>query len=349
MSRRNGFTLVELLVVIAIIGILVALLLPAVQAAREAARRNQCKNQLKQMALACLNHESTHQLMPTSGWGWRWQPDPNKGFGVDQPGGWTFNILPFIEEQSLRDAASGEGTQTEIEARLLQLVQSPIQLYSCPSRREATLYPYENKDPQGLTLGANLRSCRTGLCSVARTDYAGNAGNGTTQAAMGNTGPLSQTAVAAGYDSWIDDDHNGVLYQRSAVRLGKITDGMSKTALVGEKYVSPDDYSSGADFGDDQNIFVGHDQDNLRYTGLPGVGAIGPYLDKTGLRPMNAGLPNRTPAVTAPAPVFGAAHPGGMNFALCDGSVQAISYDIEGRVYFFYGGRNDDGDTYPGP
>ncbi len=87
MSRRKAFTLVELLVVIAIIGILIALLLPAVQAAREAARRNTCKNNLKQMALACLNHESTHGHMPTSGFGWRWQPDPDKGFGTESAGG----------------------------------------------------------------------------------------------------------------------------------------------------------------------------------------------------------------------------------------------------------------------
>jgi prepilin-type N-terminal cleavage/methylation domain-containing protein/prepilin-type processing-associated H-X9-DG protein len=364
-SRRNGFTLVELLVVIAIIGILVALLLPAVQAAREAARRTQCKNQMKQMGLAAMNHHDTVGHLPTSGWGWRWQPDPEKGYGVDQPGGWTFNVLPFMEEQSLRDLASGGGSRVEIEAKMLQLVQTPVGLFNCPSRRQPTLYQYQRND--SLPLGANLTSCRAdGSCSIARTDYAGNAGNGTSTADMGNTGPAALAAVDAGYNSWITNKHNGVMYQRSTVKFSKISDGTSKTALIGEKYVPTDYYTTGNCNGDDQNVFVGHDQDNLRYTGLPGApgatgvvgtGVIGPFPDTPGLTPMGVSsgvagsktLPTQARPSTPISPIFGGSHSGTINMAFCDGSVQSIAYDVDARVFFFYGGRADDGDVYPGP
>ncbi len=345
MNRREGFTLVELLVVIAIIGILVALLLPAVQAAREAARRNSCKNNLKQMALGCLNHELTHGFMPTSGFGWRWQPDPDKGYGKDQPGGWPFQILSFIEEPALRDLASGTQAGADREAKMLELVQTPIAIYVCPSRRAPRLYPLDRNN----FLAFNLLTCREGDCDIARADYAANAGN---SRPVGEGGPTSPAAIAS-FTNWITKSQNGVMYQRSQVKMGQITDGTTKTALIGEKYMDPFQYENGEDLGDDQNIFVGHDQDTLRYTGERDINtdvAVSwqPFQDSAGNYPQETGFLSHNENSDL-RPSFGSVHAGGMNMAFCDGSVQSISYSVDEGVYFQYGGRNDNDLNYPGP
>ena len=157
-----GFTLVELLVVIAIIGILVGLTLPAVQMAREAARRSSCANNLRQLAVAVLHHDEAHGWYPTGGSGADWIGDPDAGYGNKQPGGWIYNILSYIEEENLRQIGSGANGQAKREA-MVKLLEAPIEILHCPSRRGPRLFPYsgpstlQNVDPPA---------------KVAKNDYA---------------------------------------------------------------------------------------------------------------------------------------------------------------------------------
>jgi prepilin-type N-terminal cleavage/methylation domain-containing protein/prepilin-type processing-associated H-X9-DG protein len=88
--HRRGFTLIELLVVIAIIGILISLLLPAVQKIREAAARLQCQNNLKQIALANMNYENANGTFL-----------PGVGKNGCCWGTWMIPILPYMEQAPL--------------------------------------------------------------------------------------------------------------------------------------------------------------------------------------------------------------------------------------------------------
>jgi prepilin-type N-terminal cleavage/methylation domain-containing protein/prepilin-type processing-associated H-X9-DG protein len=126
---RQGFTLIELLVVIAIIAVLIALLLPAVQAAREAARRAQCVNNLKQIGLACHNYQSVNGSLPPGIKGSVW-------------GTWQVFILPFIEQAGMFNAWNYSGNNTIPNAdgpfryggyTNLTVTTSRINAYTCPS------------------------------------------------------------------------------------------------------------------------------------------------------------------------------------------------------------------------
>ena len=320
-TRRIAFTLVELLVVITIIGILIALLLPAVQAAREAARRMQCTNNLKQLGLGCLMHEQTHGHLPTGGWGSLWVGDADRGIGKKQPGGWIYNLLPFVEQQALyllpTDGKPNELTDPQL-AGAATMSQTPLASMNCPSRRLATqlAYPLSSQwKPK------NAMDTTT----VTRADYAANAGE---KYVCITDGPWSlQDGNGDSFWSPIDlqmGKSTGVIYTRSELKIAEITDGTSNTFLVGEKYANPDHYMTGEDGADNSTMFQGFDPDINRWT------------DTT-----VATVPKQDQAGAWAGYSFGSPHAGSCNFALCDGSVHSISYEIDATTYGYLGNRTD--------
>ncbi|MBN1912463.1 MAG: DUF1559 domain-containing protein [Pirellulales bacterium] len=317
-TRRAGFTLVELLVVIAIIGILIALLLPAIQAAREAARRIRCQNQIKQMALACLEHENALKHLPTAGWSYQYVGDPDRGAGKHQPGGWVYGTLPYLEQQAVHDLGKGM-TGAAKRTALMGQMQAAMPMQNCPSRRNSEGYRWSAT----YTL-INIDTPAVGDL-VARTDYAGNGGD------TRGTNPRPVSYAEGDKDSfWPDTSElNGLFYPRSTVKLRDVTDGTTQTFLLGEKYLNPDDYDTGADPGDNQSMYQGYDVDTVRFTGLDTrdpTSGFPPVRDTRGYMNQNA---------------FGSAHPSVCNFAMLDGSVRSVQYEIDITTYRQMGNSRD--------
>jgi prepilin-type N-terminal cleavage/methylation domain-containing protein/prepilin-type processing-associated H-X9-DG protein len=314
--KSSAFTLVELLVVITIIGILIALLLPAVQSAREAARRTQCVNNLKQMGLACTLHEQNQGFLPTSGWGWGWVGDPDRGFNKKQPGGWIYNILPYIEQQVLHDLGTGKPTAAK-RADATKVTATPLSFINCPSRRQSILYPVETGIP------AYLNSDY--VVAQPRNDYAINAGDRNCCAM--DRGPTSLPTGDSPSYAWNPPygplkDSTGVSFLRSEVKMTSVTDGLSNTYLIGEKYINPDNYYNGKDAADNLSVYQGYDIDLNRWVTL----SVFPMQDCPGF---------------ADSYRFGSCHSGNFNMVFCDGSVQSISYSIDPEIHRRLGNRMD--------
>jgi prepilin-type N-terminal cleavage/methylation domain-containing protein/prepilin-type processing-associated H-X9-DG protein len=354
-NPKSAFTLVELLVVITIIGILIALLLPAVQAAREAARQTQCRNNLKQLALGCLNHEQAHGHLPTGGWGFAWTGDADRGVDWRQPGGWIYNILPYMEQQPLHDMGESLGAWNSVEKKTahMQRISTPLGGLYCPSRRPAIAYPWNRSSAAS---GAQKANAGPGFpTAVGRSDYASNCGDiyvtqdyptypywaswvssnpgsGPSSVTEVENPPGQMTANARRSFAQIAALATGPIYCGSMTKIAEITDGTSNTYLAGEKYLMPDAYSTGVDFGDNEDALMGDNADIFRcvsFTAPPASTTI-QYLP-----PMQdtSGYSNYFR--------FGSAHGNGLHMAFCDGSVQMINYSIDQEIHRRLGNRAD--------
>jgi prepilin-type N-terminal cleavage/methylation domain-containing protein/prepilin-type processing-associated H-X9-DG protein len=334
---RVGFTLVELLVVIAIIGILIALLLPAIQAAREAARRMSCSNNLHNIGLAVLNFADGQKHMPYSADMWPEEADAS-GAWVGPPGGsldksnggpgysgrgWMVQILPQMEEQARFDAimaglktSDGKSNWTDppratrgsgmgvFDIRTIMQTQTPW--LSCPS--DLTAQPSDKQFHWTPIL-------------VATASY---------------KGVIGDDVVWKDFTTWKEgstpDCHNNVggcngLFWRTSyfkpLKLKDITDGLSKTFMVGECVVGQD-YHSAAFFADGDWASANVP---LNYF-LPGgaeADIIAEWYQVRGFRSY---------------------HPGGAQFVMADGSVQFIQDSIDGAAYRALATRNG-GETTP--
>jgi prepilin-type N-terminal cleavage/methylation domain-containing protein/prepilin-type processing-associated H-X9-DG protein len=298
-----AFTLVELLVVIAIIGILVALLLPAVQAAREAARRAQCSNHLKQIGIACLNHEGTYGILPDGGerfWLRRTVVDGRPTVAPNQNWSWAYQILPHFEYEPLWAVKDD-----------FEVARTPVSIYFCPSRRA----PESLSKPGGGIVWSQS----------AMIDYAGNAGTD-------QRGSQGWAALGDGKNGTIVRRPDGSKFRSGSVKVERITDGTTHTLLVGEKSFNQGRLGEWQ-AEDDAGYVDGWDFDTIRWGYFPPEPDWFDATDTTRWGNNGTLVPLRG--------AFGGPHPGGFQCVFVDGSVQSISHEIALTVFRGLSARDD--------
>ena len=319
-ARSRGFTLIELLVVIAIIAILIALLLPAVQQAREAARRTQCKNNLKQIGLAMHNFADAMGHLPQGARDYlsteplidnpSASPGPRCCSASDVVGwSWLYQILPYMEQTTVYNLAKPTATSADSDwaANRLAVAKTKIAGYTCPTRRPPTVYG-------------------TAPNQTFRADYVGNAGERKYTTSVYDPANPSGGAKEDIRIAGSSGDKTGVIVQTTRAKLiiERITDGSSNTIMVGEKAIGIDRY--GNDGGENEYWNdAGWDEDVIRHgAGTNNAGTV------FGIPPL--------PDIKAPNDGswynnFGSAHNAACHFVLADGSVRAISYNIDSLVF----------------
>ncbi len=251
---------------------------------------------------------------------------PERGFGPRQPGSWGYSLLPYIEQRPLWELGRNSNI-AEANARLVQ----PMPLFSCPTRRHAEIIPISDKYPYLKTL--KPFGSPPGL---AHSDYAINSG---ATLIVANPGPAT---LAAEYShDWPQPEgtsadpatqFTGISYFRTGTPLDRIIDGASQTYLVGEKYMHSEHYLTGESNADNDSLFTGFCSDNHRHTRLDLTLAADDSLPASSLLAQSR---------------FGSAHAAGANMVYCDGSVQAVSYDVDPLIHYRAGHCWDQGADPP--
>ncbi len=213
-TSRAGFTLIELLVVIAIIAILIGLLLPAVQKVREAAARMKCANNLKQLALACHNHNDSQGYLPRSA-------GPGYSYNANARNCWSWlaRLLPYFEQDNLYKWGNiASSTSTMNNSRLPDgtlACAAIIPTLLCPSDSSNHVYTDRN-NTNGTPMGP--------------TNYQGVAGSNWAW------GEARFRVSAPGGSNGLDQG-NGIFYRsdyNNKLAVQQIQDGTSNTLMIGE-------------------------------------------------------------------------------------------------------------------
>jgi prepilin-type N-terminal cleavage/methylation domain-containing protein len=365
-SLRAGFTLVELLVVIAIIGVLVALLLPAIQAAREAARRTDCVNRIRQLALAAHNYESANKKLPEHGTV-KIVSGTFKGALSSQA-----KLLPYMEQQNVQNLVDQEQHWRHDNNRVA--LRTPLPFLRCPSGLEIERTFINGRDT-GVVEETNLKCHYVGNLGAKPGPQYNDAGALVVGAGCGTVssrpgGPAASLSYPESSYLQYACDHpdpatipsainpppaddpggppgtggsaiNGVIFPRSDLDLGSITDGTSNTIMFGEM---------SWDIGLQEPWLVGSTSNNGGNEVSSSFGVI--YNAKNIKFAPNerrfVDENNKVEALNTNISL-GSNHPGGTHVVMSDGSATFIANDIDVVGVYRPMASRDSGDVYQRP
>lgn len=318
----RGFTLVELLVVIAIIGVLVALLLPAIQAAREAARRSQCTNNMRQLGIALQNYHSAMKKFPPGSFGDRTLNDPTQRRTSNTPGTSGFlpatphhvYLLPYLEESTRFTAYDRKLDWDRQPREVLLQITTALPTYQCPSDEGQTM---------DVTQGGPANSSNLG-------DHKGNYGVNWGQWEF--IDQFDQTVNGAASNTVSADDHRRAPFGASwGASMGQIVDGTSNTFAMMEMLQTPSEAGKVDRRARIWNHLAGTYQITTQHP--PNSAELDSDQSVCEGRP-ELGIPcKRTSTENIMHLTSRSRHPGGVHVAMCDGSAQYVSEDIELVVY----------------
>ncbi len=226
-----------------------------------------------------------------------------------------YQILPWIEQKNLWKLNTGSGTLTADNVR----AGTGVAMFSCPSRGPIRIIvPY------------------SGMWPTAMSDYAANAGTDNTY------DPACTNSDGGGWGSYGDGGDAPITHQHASAPFRTVTPatirrGQAVTLLLGEKCLNRDLLWTGR-CDDDSGWVSGWDAD----------------INRWGYNVANGGPLSPMPDYHMPKEVlmadtgndanyyarFGSSHPSGSNFAMCDGSVRSVSYNVSWLVFALLSSRD---------
>jgi len=302
---RRAFTLVELLVTISIIGVLVGLLVPAVQSSREAARQSQCGNNLRQLGLALHAYHGAKSEFPLARQATRRSLGPTAFSALpahlvgvaespltfplkpEQVGSWMLRVQPYMESGEIVSMWATPTTLSEAYSMFWKVSGIRVSGYICPSDALAA----QGENPWGYGMTSYL-------------------------AVSGNDEYVDEEGHASNARNGVFPTQNWKWSPRPKVTMAKITVGLGKVTMVGERPPSSSRYFGRWNMTDFDTVM-----------GNPNMEFSVVTTDASGQPCPSPGyFGSDEPGNPCAATHFWSFHPGGGNWLLADGAVTFMTY-----------------------